>query len=457
MNNVFADYFRCPDRFSDFEPGEALSDVAGYFTFEGAIGYGRPSAVTPAADIRATLPDVSKAVSYKGGRVRLPFDLTDVVTNLRQERYIRHSQHYLERVIAGKTPRRLYYFLRPLLSVGVRRHLQKVGLTGWEGIAFPRWPVDVSVDTLALGAMGCALKFSGLDRIPFIWFWPGAMRGSAIMTHDVEGPVGREFCTELMDLDDSVGIKSAFQVVPDGRRGTSRELPERLRSRGFEVNLHDLNHDGRLFQSRQEFLERVKAINRYARELGCHGFRSGSMYREQSWFDAFEFAYDMSVPNVAHLEPQRGGCCTVMPYFVGKILELPVTTIQDYSLFHILRDYSIDLWRRQMDLILSKNGMISIITHPDYLIETRARGVYRELLAELVLLGKERQVWITLPGEVNRWWRNRNLMSIVPEGNSWRIEGPDSHRATVAYAKLEGERVLYELDPPVRATDGRRS
>ena len=53
----------------------------------------------------------------------------------------------------------------------------------------------------------------------------------------------------------------------------------------------------------------------------------------------------MSVPNVAHLEPQRGGCCTVMPYFVGDVLELPLTTIQDYSLFHILGDYSTTLWK----------------------------------------------------------------------------------------------------------------
>ena len=305
--------------------------------------------------------------------------------------------------------------------------------------------------------MACALKSRGLQKIPFIWFWPDGAHASAIMTHDVEGPVGREFCGELMDLDDSFGIKSAFQVVPDGPRGTSQELPDRLRSRDFEVNLHDLNHDGRLFQSRQQFLQRVKEINRYARELGCQGFRSGSMYREQSWFDAFEFDYDMSVPNVAHLEPQRGGCCTVMPYFVGKILELPVTMTQDYSLFHILGDYSIGLWRQQMELILSSNGMISVITHPDYLIETRARGVYRELLAELFLWRKERQLWITLPGEVNRWWRNRNLMTMVPEGSSWRIEGPDSHRATVAFAKLDGNRIVYELDARAAQSERRPS
>jgi len=72
------------------------------------------------------------------------------------------------------------------------------------------------------------------------------------------------------------------------------------------------------------------------------------MYRNQDWYDSFDFSYDMSAPNVAHLDPMRGGCCTVMPYFIGKILELPVTTSQDYTLFHMLNDYSIDLWKQQL-------------------------------------------------------------------------------------------------------------
>ena len=68
------------------------------------------------------------------------------------------------------------------------------------------------------------------------------------------------------------------------------------------------------------------------------------------WYDDLKFSYDMSVPNVAHLDPQRGGCCTVMPYFLGDILEIPVTTVQDYTLFSILDDYSIDLWKRQIEI-----------------------------------------------------------------------------------------------------------
>ena len=36
------------------------------------------------------------------------------------------------------------------------------------------------------------------------------------MTHHVEGQAGLEFCDELMDIDDSFAIKSAFQVIPVG-------------------------------------------------------------------------------------------------------------------------------------------------------------------------------------------------------------------------------------------------
>ena len=119
-------------------------------------------------------------------------------------------------------------------------------------------------------------------------------------------------------------------------------------SRGFEVNVHDLKHDGRLYADHREFLRRAERINNYVREFGAEGFRSGILYRNADWFDAFEFSYDMSIPNVAHLDPQRGGCCTVMPYFIGKIVELPLTCTQDYTLFNILEDYSIELWKKQI-------------------------------------------------------------------------------------------------------------
>src|SRR5207253_3609423 len=142
------------------------------------------------------------------------------------------------------------------------------------------------------------------------------------------------------------------------------------------------------------FLQRAKKINECVKKFGARGFRAGVMYRNLDWYDAYEFSYDMSVPNVAHLEPQRGGCCTVMPFFVGKILELPLTTTQDYSLFQILRDYSIGLWKKQIDLIGEKHGLISFIIHPDYIIEQKAQNTYKSLLEHLARLRSDGKTWI---------------------------------------------------------------
>lgn len=156
----------------------------------------------------------------------------------------------------------------------------------------------------------------------------------------------------------------------------------------------------------------------------------------------------MSVPNVAHLEPQRGGCCTVMPYFVGDILELPLTTVQDYSLFNILRDYSIDLWRRQIAEIRQRNGLMTFLAHPDYIAEPRAKRVYLELLRHLAELRAGGDVWFALPGEVDRWWRERRAMRLVEDGGVWKVEGPGSGRAQVAYARLGDGRIVIEFETP---------
>jgi len=443
--DAFVDYFRCPYHFARFDTTIALSSDEGYFAFGDAVAYGRRGGSDPVLFPDAPLDDAAEAIAWSSNPVGLPFDLAEVITNLRQERYRQQARGSLHTLTASAAVERAYYFLRPILPVVVRKHLQQIRLRGWESIPFPHWPVDVSVERIMRQTLATVLKASGERLMPFVWFWPDGAQSCAVMTHDVEGPVGRDFCGALMDLDDSFGIKSAFQVVPEERRASSRWLVDQLRGRGFEVNLHDLNHDGYLFHNKPEFLSRVARINEYTRELGCQGFRAGAMYREQQWFEAFEFAYDMSVPNAAHLEPQQGGCCTVMPYFVGKILELPLTTVQDYSLFHILGEYSSALWKAQIELIRAMNGFISFITHPDYLVDARARAVYSDLLAHLRELRQARQVWMALPGEVNAWWRQRSQMTLVRRGDGWHIEGPGSGRARVAYASFEGDHIVYTV------------
>jgi len=340
----------------------------------------------------------------------------------------------------------MYYWVRPLLPVSVRRYLQQIYLRDWERIPFPCWPVDTSVNNLLEQLFLLSIRASGMVEIPFIWFWPLGLQACAIMTHDVETTLGRDFCQTLMDMDDSYGVRASFQVVPEERYLVDEKFLSQIRDRGFEVVVHDLNHDGRLYKSRAQFLERVAKINTYGKNYKSKGFRAGVLYREQLWYDALEFEYDMSVPNVAHLDPQRGGCCTVMPYFIGDILELPVTTTQDYTLFNVLNDYSTNLWEQQIEIIIRKHGLMSFIIHPDYIRKTRERKVFDSLLGRLADLRERERVWITTPGEVNRWWRQRAQMSLVEDGDGWRIEGEGEERAVVAYARERNGKLAVSFE-----------
>ena len=179
-----------------------------------------------------------------------------------------------------------------------------------------------------------------------------------------------------------------------------------------------MNHDGLLFSDRNLFLARAERINAYGEQFGASGFRAGVLYHNLDWYDGLNFSYDMSVPSVGNLEPQRGGCCSVMPYFIGRILELPVTTTQDYTLFHILRQYSADLWKGQVARIMERHGLASFIIHPDYLLEARALDTYRSLLGHLADLREQGKLWIALPGEVDQWWRARSQMKLVYKGGA---------------------------------------
>ncbi len=366
------------------------------------ICYGQTISNT-SATVHKRLLDISQHVSSQERTFVLPFDLTRVIDNLRYERYVNQSgQWWLE----SQWIKNIYYLLRPLLPLSIRKHVQQIALSGWDTIPFPRWPVERSVDVLFEKLLVLAMHALHLDRIPFIWFWPEGHTACAIVTHDVETSAGRDFTGRLMDIDEAFGVKG-------------------------------LNHDGRVFGNYEAFLKCAKKINHYAEQFGAQGFRSPVLYRKVDWFKALCFSYDMSMPNVAHLEPQRGGCCTVMPYFLPNgMLELPLTTTQDYILFHILEEYSLALWRQQISIILDGHGLMSFLIHPDYVIQKCAQDVYKALLDYVNRLRSDHRIWVALPREVDCWWRER----------SWRIKGPGSSRARLAYARLDGGRLVYEID-----------
>jgi hypothetical protein len=455
--DAILDRFRCPPGLVTFSISPELNPIPGYFRFGPGIGYGPSILADPSAAGLENLPDLSQSIEFNGSIPCLPFDPAATIDNLRLERYPIGFPGKFRSLASGEALRRVYYSLRPALPGRVRQSLQRIYFRDWRNLTFPQWPVDTSVENILEQLLLVSMKAKQLESMPFIWFWPEGAPAAVSMTHDVETTAGLTFVPRLLDVDDHAGIKSSFQLVPEERYEISPALRELITKRGFEVNVHGFNHDGNLFGDRKTFLEQVAQINRYVKDFGADGFRSACMYRNIDWYYELDVSYDMSVPNTARLEPQRGGCGTVFPYFIGKILELPLTAIQDYSLFHILGEYSIDLWIKQIDLIAAKHGLISFIVHPDYIQTDRTLSVYQALLAYLSGLRTRDNIWIALAGEINRWWRERSAMNLTLSEGRWRIEGRGSERARIAFARIQNDRLVYTVENSSEAAADRGS
>jgi hypothetical protein len=436
LNQAFVDYYRCPSSFAPFVAlkGNGNGDLRAN---SGRSSQAVLDGLSPLGSLFPTegLPPLWDEVRVESNQCFLPFDPGAVAEYLRFEHYAKAPESSLSKKLVHQA----YYWMRPLLSVSVRRHLQRTSLRNWKDKPFPKWPVDRTVDQMFERLMGLATQSCKETRIPFVWFWPKKAASCAIMTHDVETLAGLNFVPELMSINESFNILSSFQLIPNARYTVSDAILSSISKRGFEVNVHDLKHDGHLFDDHEQFRRSAEKINDFA-------VRSGALYRNLDWYDAFQFSYDMSVPNVGHLDPQPGGCCTVFPYFVGNILEIPVTTTQDYSLFHILETYTMDLWHEQTASILGQHGLMSFIVHPDYLNTRPARNAYTALLQHLAKLRDDRNVWIALPGQVNRWWRQRANMQLVNRDNQWHIEGAGAEDAIVAYASLDHGKINYSFE-----------
>lgn len=184
---------------------------------------------------------------------------------------------------------------------------------------------------------------------------------------------------------------------------------------GFEIGVHDLRHDGKLYQSKQEFMRRVLRINSYLKDWGAVGFRSGSMYHNLDWLSNLDVEYDMSTFDTDPFEPQPDGVRTIFPFWVADrignrgYVELPYTLPQDMTLFVILRHRDTRIWKEKLEWIAEHGGMALMNTHPDYMHWEGARpmideypvGLYRDFLAH-VLRRYKGQFWNALPREVAR-------------------------------------------------------
>src|SRR6266567_6966697 len=124
-NQALIDYYRCPEGIGDFVLAGQLCEDSGFFRFGAdAICYGQFSSGVSAKAVIPQLHDSFQDISTEGSTLRLPFDPSQVVNNLRCERYAGNSlsathKSFQESVIQG-----IYYAVRPMLPVQIRRHIQ---------------------------------------------------------------------------------------------------------------------------------------------------------------------------------------------------------------------------------------------------------------------------------------------------------------------------------------------
>jgi len=308
--------------------------------------------------------------------------------------------------------RTLYYLAKPLISrrlqIRIRQSFGRRTLRNSTGV----WPIKEAAGRKPGGWPG----------------WPGGKQFALVLTHDVEGSRGVERVRQLAELEMEYGFRSSFNFVPEGGHSVPEDLRAWLVDRGFEVGVQDLHHDARLYRTREDFWNSAQKINRYLKEWKAVGFRSAYMFHDLEWLQDLDVLYDSSTFDTDPFEPQPDGMDTIFPFWVGArgagseserngtrepgYVELPYTLVQDLNLFIVLQEKSIDIWKRKLAWIASREGMALLDTHPDYMSpgprstkpDEYPIDYYREWLRH-IRDDYAGRYWHALPAEVAKFYK----------------------------------------------------
>lgn len=249
-----------------------------------------------------------------------------------------------------------YYRIRPILPRFAQIHLRRFIAYIKRKQSARYWPINYDA-----------------GQTPKDWQgWPDGKSFAFVLTHDVETAKGLARCQKVAELEMSMGFRSSFNFLTE-KYEVPATLLSFLRTNGFEIGVHGVHHDGKLFDSYVIFKERARQINYYLKKWGAVGFRAPSMHCNLEWIMELNVEYDMSTFDTDPFEPRAHGVGTIFPFLVNRsgynksFVELPYTLPQDSTLFNILRERNSDIWKRKLDWIVEKDGMALMLVHPDYM------------------------------------------------------------------------------------------
>jgi hypothetical protein len=446
-SNQFLDFWKLPHRsvvfnkdFSTAEygairismPCESISNPE-FFNWDSVHMY------APIIDSKAMKNmEVSDLIqtNTKDQEICLPFNLNLAVYNLLTEQYLKSESD--QRIIS--IARSIYYNMKPLLPRTIQLALRKRATTHMNNRSFPAWPVDTSVEGLHWSLLRLVLALVPEHNLPIISLWPSGARSCLVITHDVELQTGFDQISSILSIEQKYGVHSAWNFIPE-RYKVDRTLLKKLQNEGFEVGVHGLKHNGRLFGSYQAFTRGAERINFYLQEWGSVGFRSESNLRNLDWMsEQLQLEYDTSCLSAELYGAQPGGSCTVFPFLHGNLVELPITLQQDFTLLDILLlspEEALENWQQTIKIIKSYNGMVLINIHPDYMKTPLRLRLYGYLLE---ILTNDSSSWNALPCEVARWWKDRHSSNLTVERGRWTIDGKARDQGTVMKVTLQNSK-----------------
>jgi hypothetical protein len=294
---------------------------------------------------------------------------------------------------------------------------------------FPRWPIETALHDL-YDFLFALLTVLAERPIPYIGSWPRDWSWALVLTHDVETQVGYDRLSDLLDVEVDRGYRSSWNFVPRDRYIVKDELVQSLTERGFEIGVHGLYHDGRDLASLTTLRRRLPAIREYATGWRAGGFRSPGTLRSAELIPLLGFDYDSSYSDTVPFEPQAGGCCTWLPYMFGDVVELPITLVQDHTLFDLLGHRDGAVWLEKARFLRRRGGMALVLTHPDYVGNGSLVDSYRRLLDEFA---GDPTAWKALPRDVSEWWRRRASSTLQENGGEWCVVGPAEGDARIEF------------------------
>jgi len=297
----------------------------------------------------------------------------------------------------------IFYTIKPLiprqLQIFLRRQVVRYKCKKYSHI----WPIDPNAGKSPQGWQG----------------WPDNKKFALVLSHDVDTQNGHDKCYQLMELEERLGFRSSFNFVPE-RYTVSKTLLKDITDRGFQVSLHGLKHDGKLFFSRKIFERRAIRINQYIREWGVNGFTTPSMLRNPEWIHDLNVTHCTSTFDTDPFEPQPHGIGTIYPFYMQNkssakgFIELPYTLPQDFTLFILMKEKTIDIWKKKLDWIVKHGGMALLNTHSDYMgLNENKLGVeeypvkYYEEFLKYIKNQYKGQYWHVLPRKVAQFWMEK--------------------------------------------------